>query len=69
VLTVDAKVTPFSSAVVGVRDCGSGCTGRTGRSCRVALVKKRWVGQRTAVVVKRRDLQQGCNAAGGRVSE
>lgn len=69
-LAVDAKVTPFSSAVVGVRDCGSGSgSGCTGRGCPVALVKKRWVSQRTVVVVKRRDLRQGCSAAGRRVSE
>jgi hypothetical protein len=57
VLVVGARETPFSSAVVGGRDCGSGCSDRLGR---VALVK-RWVSQRT-VVVERRDLRQGCNA-------
>jgi len=59
VLAVDAKVTPFSSAVVGVRGCGSGRAGRAGRG-RVAARVKRWVGQRT--VVKRRNLRQGCNS-------
>jgi hypothetical protein len=69
VLAVGAKEPPFSFAVVGVRGCGSGCSDRLrrGRGC-VALVKKRWGGQRT-VVVERRDLRQGCNAAEGRVSE
>ena len=69
-LVVGAKEPPFSFAVVGVRGCGSGCSDRLrrGRGC-VALVKKRWVSQRTVVVVKRRDLRQGCSAAGRRVSE
>lgn len=65
-LAVGAKETPFSSVVAGVGGCGSDCSGRR---YRVALVKKRWVGQRTAVVVKRRGLRQDCNAAGGKVSE
>lgn len=68
-LAVGAKEPPFSFAVVGVRGCGSCCSDRLRRGRgRVALVKKRWGGQRT-VVVERRDLRQGYNAAEGRVSE